>query len=109
MQTKFTNVVVQGGYAYGLSEGILECVELSSGKRAWKNGRYEHGQILGVGELLLVLSEDGELCLVELTPAKFNQLGSVPALSGKTWNTLCLFGNRLLVRNAQEAACYELP
>jgi outer membrane protein assembly factor BamB len=109
LQTKFTNVVVKSGHAYGLSEGILECVELPAGKRAWKNGRYGHGQILGVGELLLVLAEDGELHLVELTGAKFNHLGSVPVLSGKTWNTLCLYGNRLLVRNAQEAACYELP
>jgi outer membrane protein assembly factor BamB len=109
LQTKLTNVVVRGGHAYGLSEGILECVELQSGKRTWKNGRYEHGQILGVGELLLVLSEDGELHLVELTPSRFSELGSFPALSGKTWNTLCLYGNLLLIRNADEAACLELP
>src|SRR5205085_10268765 len=48
LQTKFTNVVVHGGHAYGLSEGILECVSLAAGKRNWKAGRYEHGQILGV-------------------------------------------------------------
>jgi outer membrane protein assembly factor BamB len=109
LQTKFTNVVIHGSHAYGLSEGILECVELATGKRAWKNGRYEHGQILGVGDLLLVLSEEGELHLVELNPARFSQLGSFPALEGKTWNNLCLYGKRLLVRNAQEAACFELP
>ena len=109
LQTKFTNVVIHGGHAYGLSEGILECIEVATGKRKWKNGRFEQGQILGVGELLLVLSEDGELCLVELNPTKFNQLGSVQVLQGKTWNNLCLYGHRLLVRNGQEAACYELP
>jgi outer membrane protein assembly factor BamB len=109
LQTKFTNVVVHEGYAYGLSEGILECVELVNGKRKWKQGRYEHGQILGVGDLLLVLSEQGELSLVELNPAKYNLLASMPALTGKTWNNLCLYGKLLLVRNGQEAACYELP
>ena len=30
------------------------------------------------------------------------------ALAGQTWNNLCLAGRRLLVRNAEEAACYEL-
>src|SRR5205807_6818637 len=70
LQTKFTNVVIHGGHAYGLSEGILECVEVATGKRKWKNGRFEQGQILGVGDLLLVLSENGELCLVELSPTK---------------------------------------
>jgi hypothetical protein len=49
------------------------------------------------------------LHLIELNPSKFNALGSIQALAGKTWNNLCLYGNHLLVRNAQEAACYELP
>jgi outer membrane protein assembly factor BamB len=109
LQTKFSNVVLYDDHAFALSEGILECVQLDSGRRRWKSGRYGHGQILGVGELLLVLSEEGELHLVELTTEKPVPLGSIQALSGKTWNNLCLYGNRLLVRNAEEAACFELP
>ena len=96
-------------HAFALSEGILECVELKSGRRRWKSGRYGHGQILGVGDLLLVLSEEGELHLVELNAKRFTHLGSIQALSGKTWNNLCLYGKRLLVRNGEEAACIELP
>jgi outer membrane protein assembly factor BamB len=109
LQTKLTNVVIRDGHAFGLSEGILECVELDSGKRKWKSGRFGHGQILGVGEKLLVLSEEGELSLVELNAKKYVNLGTVPAIEGKTWNTLCLYGKKLLVRNSQEAACLELP
>jgi hypothetical protein len=92
-----------------LSEGILECVDLESGNRRWKKGRYGHGQILGVGNLLLVLSEEGELHLLELNTEKLVEHSSFPVLSGKTWNNLCLYGKRLLVRNAEEAACFELP
>jgi outer membrane protein assembly factor BamB len=109
LQTKFTNVVVHNGHAYGLSEEILECVEVATGKRKWKSGRFGHGQIFGVGDLLLVLAEEGELNLVELNPNKFVSHGSLQAIEGKTWNNLCLYGKRLLVRNAQEAACFELP
>lgn len=109
LQTKFSNVVIRDGHAFGLSEGILECVNLENGRRRWKSGRYGHGQILGVGDLLLLLSEQGELHLLELNPDKLAHLGSSPALSGKTWNNLCLYGKRLLIRNAQEAACFELP
>jgi hypothetical protein len=29
--------------------------------------------------------------------------------SSKTWNNLCLYGRYLLIRNAEEAACVELP
>jgi outer membrane protein assembly factor BamB len=109
LQTKFTNVVIHDGHAYGLSEEILECVDLATGKRKWKSGRFGHGQILGVGDLLLVLSEEGQLNLVELNSNKFISNGSIQALEGKTWNNLCLYGKLLLVRNAQEAACFELP
>ncbi|WP_254510525.1 outer membrane protein assembly factor BamB family protein [Anatilimnocola floriformis] len=109
LQTKFSNVVVHDGHAFGLSEGILECVDLEDGSRRWKKGRFGHGQILGVGDLLLVLSEDGDLHLVALNHDKFVELGKAGALSGKTWNNLCLYGHKLLVRNAAEAACFELP
>jgi hypothetical protein len=35
--------------------------------------------------------------------------GRLAALAGQTWNNLAISGDRLLVRNAEEAACYVLP
>ncbi|MBC8871527.1 MAG: PQQ-binding-like beta-propeller repeat protein [Planctomycetes bacterium] len=109
LHTKFTNIVVRDRYVYGLSDGILQCADLESEKRQWRGGRYAHGQILGVGDLLLVQAESGDVVLVEATPSGHNELGSFPALAGKTWNNPCLYDHYLLVRNAEEAACYELP
>jgi outer membrane protein assembly factor BamB len=110
MKTKFTNVAMRDGYAYGLSDGILECVEVAGGASKWKQGRYGHGQILRVGDLLLVLTEQGEVVLVEATPDRTNSvLGRFQAIEGLTWNNLALYGPYLLVRNAEEAACYKLP
>lgn len=109
LKTKFTNVAILNGFIYGLSDGILECVELNTGKRRWKQGHYGHGQIFRVGDLLLVESESGEIALVEASPEAFNELGSFQAVDGQTWNTLCLWGHRLLVRNSEQAACWELP
>ncbi|MEM9293398.1 MAG: PQQ-binding-like beta-propeller repeat protein [Acidobacteriota bacterium] len=110
LRTKFTNVVFHQGHAYGLSEGILECVDLETGKRVWKRGRYGHGQILAADDLLLVLSEDGEVFLVRLSPDEPNQvLGSFEAVPGKTWNPLALSGSTLVVRNAEEASAWRLP
>ena len=109
LKTKFTNITIIGDYAYGLSDGVLQCVALSDGKIRWRGGRYLHGQLLGVGDLILVLGEDGELVLLEANPKQAVELGRIEALSGKTWNSFALYGRLLLVRNAQEAACYELP
>ncbi len=108
LKTKFTNVAIRDGHAYGLSDGILECVRLRDGTRAWKRGRYGQGQVLLVGGTLLVQAESGEVIAVPATPEQPTELGRFAALDGQTWNNLCLAGNRLLVRNAEEAACYEV-
>ncbi len=108
LNTKFCNVVRYGEHVYGLSDGILECVELASGRRVWKAGRYGQGQVLGVEDLLLVQAESGEVVLVEATPSGHRELGRFAALDGKTWNNPSLYGRYLLVRNAEQAACYEL-
>ncbi len=109
LKTKFTNVVIHGGHAYGLSDGILECVRLDDGTRRWKGGRYGQGQVLRVGELLVVQAEDGDVVLVACQPEKRQELARLPALSGQTWNNPAVSGDRLLVRNAEEAACFRLP
>ena len=109
LKTKFTNVAIHEGHAYGLSDGILECVRLDDGARRWKAGRYGQGQLLRVGPLLLVQAESGEVVLVDASPEKHVVRGQLAAIDGQTWNNLSLSGRRLLVRNAEEAACYELP
>lgn len=109
LKTKYTNAVVIDGFAYALSDGVLESVEVETGKQKWRGGRYGHGQLLGVGDKVLVLGEDGDLMLVAADPQKFQQLGEIQALQGITWNNLCLSGKHLLIRNGKQAACYELP
>ncbi len=109
LKTKFTNVVIHAGHAYGLSDGILECVRLEDGKRRWKKGRYGQGQVLRVGDLLVVQAESGEVVLVECSPERHVERARFAALVGQTWNNPAISGDRLLVRNAEEAACYELP
>lgn len=109
LKAKFTNVVHREGYLYGLDDGIMVCVDARTGKRIWKGGRYGHGQILLVGDVLLIQTESGGVALVQATPDGHSELARMDALEGKTWNPPALAGHHLLVRNDREAACYELP
>lgn len=109
LKPKFMNVIVRDGHAYGLDDGkALVCIDLKSGKRRWIGGRYGHGQILLVNDVIVVQAESGVVAAVAASPERFDELGNFAALDGQTWNNPVVVGRRLLVRNATEAACYEL-
>jgi outer membrane protein assembly factor BamB len=106
----FNDFVVHNGFAYGFSGQIFCCIDLDSGKRAWKGGRYGYGQVLllSARDLLLIAAENGDAVLVAADPAEHRELGRFPAIQGKTWNHPVVANDRLLIRNGEEAACFEL-
>lgn len=111
MSPYYNDYVVHGEFLYGFDNNIFACVNLKTGQRIWKKGRYGNGQVLLLpdGDQLLVISEDGELVLLRATPSKLTELARHQVLDGRTWNHPVLIGNRLYVRNAEEAACFEMP
>jgi outer membrane protein assembly factor BamB len=108
LKAKFTNPVLHDGFVYGLDDGVLVCLDVSTGERRWRAGRYGHGQTLLVDGLLLVTTEDGDIVLVEATPAAHRELSRITAFDAKTWNPPAVAGPYLLVRTDKQAALYEL-
>ena len=106
----FNDFVIHEGHAFGFDGSLLACIDVADGKRKWKGGRYGNGQLLLLPDqnLLLVVTEEGELALVSATTDRFAELGRVPAITGKTWNHPVLTGDVLLVRNGEEMAAFRL-
>jgi len=108
MKNKFNSSVLHEGYVYGLDEGILTCLDVNTGARKWKGGRYGYGQVILASGHLIVMSDAGELALVKASPAGYSEVARFAALQGQTWNYPAIAGGRLFVRNANEMAAYKL-
>jgi outer membrane protein assembly factor BamB len=108
MKNKFTSSVLHNGFIYGLDESILACLDVNTGEQKWKDGRYGYGQIVLAGDHIIVLTEDGEVALVRATPERHQEVARFQAIEGKTWNHPVVVADRLLVRNIQEMAAFDL-
>jgi outer membrane protein assembly factor BamB len=109
MKNRFNSSVLHNGYIYGLDEKILACVDVNTGERKWKEGRFGFGQlILASGHLVITSGETGEVVLVKATPDKYTEVARFAAIQGTTWNYPAIADGRLLVRNSAEMAAYDI-
>ena len=108
MKNKFNSSVLHNGYVYGLDEGILVCLDVNTGERKWKEGRYGYGQVVLAGNHLIVTSDQGDLALVNASPDKYTEVARFSAVQGQTWNYPAIANGKLFVRNSNEMAAFDI-
>ena len=97
-----------GDHVYGFDLGTFACLEASTGEVQWKARGYRKGSLIAADGLLIVLSEDGTVALVEAKPDEFIERSHAPLLEGRNWTAPTLAAGRLYLRNHEELVCVNM-
>jgi len=109
---EWSTPVCRDGYLYGLFQSgrLLKCVELTTGSVKWSRTGFDscRGGILVVDGHLLILTDTGELVLVEANPAAYTELARFQALTGDCYNHPAIYNGRVYARSTKEAVCFDV-
>jgi outer membrane protein assembly factor BamB len=109
-----TSPVLREGHLYGEfgqfgKEGVFKCIEFATGTVKWEKKGLGWGSCgIVVGNKLAILSDFGEIVLVDPTPEAYKELARFKAIEGKCWSTPAFSNGRIYVRSNKEGACFDL-
>jgi outer membrane protein assembly factor BamB len=102
------------GHLYGMfsfkeyGTGPMKCVELATGKVKWQQPGFGAGQVILAGDSILALADNGDLAVVEASPAAFKVISRAKVLNGKCWSTPVLADGRVYARSTKEGVCLDV-
>jgi outer membrane protein assembly factor BamB len=102
MKNHFQDSVRLGDHLYGFDNAFLKCIEIATGEQVWGHRGFGKGQLLRVGERLIVVGERGSLAVVEATPAGYRELAAASLPTQRYWTPPTLADGRLYVRTESD-------
>jgi outer membrane protein assembly factor BamB len=104
LRSQLASPVLVQGYIYGIDgnvgKGELRCLELANGAIKWKQ-KIGGGTLIAAGGYLLVLSERGELIVVEASPTNYREVARAQVLGGHCWVTPAVANGKIYCKNNQ--------
>lgn len=103
----FNTHVIHNDNIYFLSKGRassdkgLHCINANTGKRLWWDKNFEFGNLIGIGDKMIMLNENGELIWGNLVDTIFRETFRKKILDGLCWSVPVLVGNHLYARDAE--------
>lgn len=115
-QNHWASPILHDGRVYSVverSSRSLGCYDPIGRTNAWTtavvgSGNPGFASLIKAGNTLVVLTEDGELVLVDPSPSAYRELGKFQALSGMCWNHPALSNGRLFARSSSEIVALEV-
>ncbi|RYD38535.1 MAG: alcohol dehydrogenase [Verrucomicrobiaceae bacterium] len=106
--------ICHNGYLYGVfgfkkyGSAPVKCVDIRTGQEKWSQEGFGPGNVILSKDRLLVLSDKGELVLIEAKPDAYKELARADVLDGKCWSTPTVAGGFIFARSTKQAACFAV-
>lgn len=110
MKNHHGGMVLVDGFVYGSNDGILTCLELTSGRVAWRE-RTGKGSVVYADGRIIFRSERGPVRLVGATPESYQEFGQFdqPQRSNRAaWPHPVVAQGKLFLRDQDKLLCYQL-
>ena len=107
MKNQFSSSIYHNGYIYGFDNKNFKCIDVATGEDKWRKGGLGHGSLFFADGHLVVLSEGGELLLVEAKPTAYTEKARAQVADAKHWTVPTLYDGKLYVRNERDLFCLD--
>jgi outer membrane protein assembly factor BamB len=114
LSNHYTTSVHHAGYLYGCdgrqeAGARLRCVELKTGKVQWTQERFGCGSMILAEGKLIVLTEKGDLVLIDATPKGYRELARAPVFVNLPCRAqIALAHGKLYARDGKKLVCWNL-
>jgi outer membrane protein assembly factor BamB len=114
LPTAIGGAVLVGDHLYGTTNAVMVCAEFKTGKIQWTDRSIGAASLLSADGLLFCHGENGDVALIEATPAAYRELGrfTPPAPpnrgNSKAWAYPTLASGRLFIRDADVLWCFDV-
>ena len=112
MRNHHSTCVFKDWFLYGFDDSRLRCIDFKKGveKSGWEADIVDKGSLILAGRHLIVLTERGDLVLIEATPEEYVPIAKLPSgLNRKeNWSLPVLVDGRLYLRDSQQVLCLDV-
>jgi outer membrane protein assembly factor BamB len=113
LSNHYETSIYHNGFLYGMdgrqeSGAQLRCVEFKTGKVRWTREGFGCGSMLLADGKLIILTEAGDLVLLEPTPAAYREKARASILTDPCRAPIALANGRLYLRDNKKLICLNL-
>ena len=116
MASQYNTSIYHDGHIYGFDGRVdsrtpptFRCFELKTKKVKWDQPEFGNGSMILADGRLIVLTEKGDLCLVQASPAAFRETGRARLFEdGPCRAQIALANGRLYARDQKKIVCVDM-